>query len=89
MGSEPGAHKHEVVTFVEKIVKQLERVRQADELDRLVIMAAPGVLGLLRKALPPSLHKTVAAEVDKDLVHQSPQVVQSHVPDGAFRSSLP
>ena len=89
MGSEPGAHKHEVMTFVQKIARQLERARQADEFDRLVIMAAPTVLGLLRKALPPSLHKTVAAEVDKDLVHQSPQVMQSHVPDGAFRSILP
>lgn len=89
LGSEPRAHKHEVAAFVHKIAEQLERARQAGEFDRLVIMAPPTVLGLMRKALPSSLHKSVAAEVDKDLVHQSPQVVRSHVPDGAFHVGLP
>ena len=88
MGSEPRAHKHEVAGFVHRIAEQLERARQAGEFDRLVIMAAPTVLGLLRKALPASLHKSVAAEVDKDLVRESAEVVQSHVPEGAFYLGL-
>ena len=47
-------------------------------------MAAPGFLGLLRKALPRSVQEAVVAEVHKDLVHQPDEVVQAHVPREAF-----
>jgi protein required for attachment to host cells len=88
MGSQPRAHRHEVAAFVKTIAEQLERARQAGEFDRLVIMAPPTVLGLLRKALPSLLLKSIAAEVDKDLVREPAQVVQSHVPQDAFHTGL-
>jgi len=54
------------------------------EFDRLVVMAGPGFLGLLREALPDHVRESVAAEVPKDLVHEPLEAVKSHLPPAAF-----
>jgi protein required for attachment to host cells len=84
IGAERRPRKHEAIAFAQQIADQLERARQHDEFDRLVVVAPPAFLGLLRKALPESVRESVAAEVDKNLLHQPPDVMQSHLPDAAF-----
>jgi len=85
IGSDRRPRKHEAVVFAQKIADVLEHARRDEEFDRLVLMAPPVFLGLLRKALPESVRASVAAEVAKDLVRQSPAAVQAHLPDDAFR----
>lgn len=88
-GGERRPRKHEAAVFAQQIAGVLERARRADEFDRLLIMAAPAFLGLLRKALPPSVRATVAAEIRKDLVHESPEALQAHVSADVLRALLP
>jgi protein required for attachment to host cells len=88
VGGERRPRTHEAEVFAQKIAGELERGWRSHEFDRLVIMAPPAFLGLLRKALPQSLRTLVAAEVVKDLVHQPPEVLQAHLPGEAFREAL-
>jgi protein required for attachment to host cells len=46
----------------------LDRRAAAGELERLVVVAAPRTLGVLRDHYSPALKKAVTAEVAKDLV---------------------
>jgi protein required for attachment to host cells len=84
-GGERSPRKHEAVLFAGRIAEQLEQARRGGEFDRLVVMAAPAFLGLLRKALPDSVREQVAAEVHKDLLHEPPASLKAHVPEDAFR----
>ena len=86
-GGERRPRKHEAVLFAQHIGHELGRARQADEFDRLVVMAGPAFLGLLRQALPDSVRARVVGEVTKDLVHQPLSVVQTHLPADAFHES--
>jgi len=87
-GGEESPRRQEAVGFAHRIAAQLERAQRDDEFDRLVVMAPPGFLGVLRKALPQAVRASVVAEVDKDLVHQTAAAVRSHLPDEAFRIPL-
>jgi protein required for attachment to host cells len=78
------ARKHEAASFARQIVAALEVAIRQRHVDRIVLMAAPGFLGLLRAELPHSVQKAVVAEVHKDLVHQPDEVVRGHLPREAF-----
>lgn len=84
-GGESSPRKHEAQRFARQIVQELSQARQADRFDRLVIVAGPPFLGLLRAALPKSMRTSVLAEVTKDLVHQGDGVLREHLPDEIFR----
>ena len=85
VGSDRKPRKHEAVLFARQIVGELISAQRAERFDRLVLIAPPEFLGVLRKALPVALHKMVAAEVAKDLVHESPAAVRSYVPVQSFQ----
>lgn len=78
--------KHRAQLFARRIVEELEQSRRLNHFERMVLMAAPAFLGMLRAALPPSLHSIVVAEIPKDLVHQTDGAVQAHLPREAFDS---
>ncbi len=79
-GGEQTAHRHLAEHFARELADELERERGAGAYDRLVIMAAPAFLGLLRSQLGKAVHACVVAEVHHDLVHQSEAVVREHLP---------
>jgi protein required for attachment to host cells len=54
------------------------------EFERLVIVAGPKMLGLIRESLPPTCRSVVAAEVVKDLVHHESDAIREAVPREAF-----
>ena len=84
-GGERSARRYAAVAFARRIAIQLERAQREGRFDRIVLMANPRFLGMLRRVLPPRLVRCVVAEVPKDLVHQSDQVVSAHVPGAALR----
>jgi protein required for attachment to host cells len=84
-GGERRPRKHEAELFARRVAEQIEQGRDQGEFDRLVLMAAPGFLGLLRKAMPSGVRSQVTAEVGKDLVHEPPRTIRAHVPEEAFR----
>ena len=84
-GGERSARKEEALAFARRIALQLERAQRQGRFDRIVVMSNPRFLGMLRQVLSPRLGRCVVAEVAKDLVHQSDQVVSAHVPSEALR----
>jgi|SRR5688572_20566482 len=86
-GGERRPHKQETQRFAREIVRTLEEARREDEFDRLVLMAGPPFLGMLRAALRKSVRATVVAEVSKDLVHQTEREVRLHLPREIFQTS--
>ncbi len=84
VGGESTPRKHEARIFAKQIVEELERARREEGFERIVLMAGPAFLGLLRQALPSSLHPMVVAEVPKDLVHQDEEAIQAHLPREVF-----
>ncbi len=85
-GGERRPRRHEAELFARTIAEQLQQALARDEFDRLVVMAEPRFLGVLRQALPDSIRPHVAAEVGKDLIRETPSVVRAHIPQEVFLS---
>ena len=86
--AERSPRKHEAEVFARRVAKLLEEAHREGAFDRLVVIAPPAFLGKLREALPEPLRAITAAEVPKNLVHQSPLRVLAHLPREVF-ASLP
>jgi protein required for attachment to host cells len=84
-GGERRPRKHAAQIFAEHAAEELERARRADQFSRLVIMAGPPFLGLLRAALSEPLERLVVAEIPKDLLGQPDSSVRDHLPVEVFR----
>ena len=65
--------------FVKEMVERLQTARVKGDFDQLVLLAAPGVLGVIRKTLNPELEKTVIKEIPKDLIGQDVEKIQSQL----------
>jgi protein required for attachment to host cells len=78
-------HRHVELLFAHRIGEALALARREGRFDRIVLMADPGFLGLIRKELPSGLASSVAAEVPKDLVHQTEEAVRAHLPAQVMR----
>ncbi len=68
--------------FAATLADRLAAAAAAKEFDRLVVVAPPEMLGDLRRLLPASLQKLVAAEFAKDLVKIANADLRSHFGDG-------
>lgn len=69
-------HTYEKYLFAKELVAFLEE--QADSFDRLIIAAAPKVLGDLRHLLPDPVREKVSAELHKDLTNTPEQDLPRH-----------
>ena len=79
--TDPVAHRE--AAFVKSVAATLDRQQQNGAFDRLVIAAAPDALGDLRKAISPSVRKTVVAELSKDLTNLPTGQLDQHL-DGIY-----
>jgi protein required for attachment to host cells len=70
---------HEADLFARHVTRQLERAHRRGSFDKLVLMAPPAFLGMLRAALPKSLRGIVAEEIDKALVHEPVDVLRRYL----------
>lgn len=65
--------------FAKLLMERLEKELHADSFDKLVLMASPAFLGILRKKLSPNLSSRVAEEINKNLVQRPIDEVRSHI----------
>jgi protein required for attachment to host cells len=71
----------EAQVFARELVKYLDSQRNnGHAFKKLVLMAPPKFLGLLRSCMPESLRKLVAAEVNKSMVQKSAEQIQGELP---------
>jgi protein required for attachment to host cells len=71
MEPDTGVKEEERRRFVKEIVDRLEAAHLKGEFSQLVLLVAPGVLGVIRKTLTGDLAKAVIKEIPKDVVAQS------------------
>ena len=76
---ETGVKDEERRKFVKEIVGRLQTAHLRGEFERLVLLAAPAVLGVIRKTLSGDLVKTVIKEIPKDVVRQGPDKVHTQL----------
>jgi protein required for attachment to host cells len=81
---ERSAQRHEMEQFAREVARTLDGARVRNEFDRLVLIAGPRMLGLLREALPDTCRSVIAAEVPKDFVRHDPNTIRDVVPREAF-----
>jgi protein required for attachment to host cells len=79
-GGERRPRKHEALLFARQIATELERAYRQERFGRMILVAGPPFLGVLRAALPSTLHSAVATEIPRNLVHLTPQELQAHLP---------
>jgi protein required for attachment to host cells len=85
-GGERRPHKHEAELFARRIADTLTAA-SAGGFDRLVLIAGPSFLGMLRAALPKAVHDRVVGEVPKDLVHkQDETALRAHLTREMFET---
>lgn len=70
---------HRETEFVKGLADMLDREQQRGAYDRLVIAAAPIALGDIRKAISPTVKKTILAELDKDLTNLPTAQLDKHL----------
>jgi protein required for attachment to host cells len=79
-GGERSPRKHEDELFARRIAAEIERAYAHGQFDRLLIMAEPGFLGVMRAALSRVIDARLVAEVPKDLVRENERDLSSYVP---------
>lgn len=65
--------------FVKDIVERLRARHIKNGSDELVLLAAPAVLGVIRKTLTADLEKTVVKQIPKDVIGQDVDKIQSQL----------
>lgn len=72
--------QQESIEFAKKLAANLESLITHKQVDQLMIVAAPGFLGVLRELLPRSVASVVTFELDKNLTHHKPDEIRTHLP---------
>ncbi|WP_055684882.1 host attachment protein [Loktanella sp. 5RATIMAR09] len=67
--SDPDFKGLAAAAFAADIVSHLAAALDQDEFERLVLVASPAMLGILRKSLTPKVKSALRAELPKDLTH--------------------
>lgn len=68
------------IGFAKRIADRLEQARVEHAFERLVLVAAPAFLGLLRPNFGPTLQSLVSLEVDKDYTALRPEELRARLP---------
>lgn len=72
-------HRHEQREFAKDIADLLAEQQRNNAFDRLIIAAAPQMLGDLRAALTPQLRDMVHEEINKDFTKATPKELEKHL----------
>ena len=71
--------KQEEMKFADRIADFLESARLREDFDRLVLVAAPGFLGMLRKQLSAAARQLVTQEIRKNLVNKKDAEIRHYL----------
>jgi len=89
MESEVGPRAHEAIAFARELAGRMAAARSRGEIERLVLVAAPEFLGLLREALGGGTRRLVEAEFALNLVKMTPAAIRSRLPDKLYSTLAP
>lgn len=80
MGYKTDPKEQVSIRFAKELADYLETNRQKKVYIKLYIIAAPHLLGLLRKELSKGVSELVLLEIDKNLVAQDIKSISEHLP---------
>ena len=69
----------ELAVQLDEVLSELKRSFDSNDFSRLIICAAPHVLGLIRKRLPNALQPHILAEIPKDLTRTPTNELGNHL----------
>jgi protein required for attachment to host cells len=81
---ERSTERHDVELFAKEIAHRIDHARAQNEFDKLMLVAPPKMLGLLRQSLPATAQSFLAGEISKDLVQHGPEAILRLIPPDAF-----
>ncbi len=81
---ERSTERHELTLFAKEVAQRIDNDRIKHEFDRLVIVAGPRMLGLLRQQLPDTCRGVIAGEIPKDLGQHGEDAIRDALPRDAF-----
>ncbi|MGD2073530.1 MAG: host attachment protein [Gammaproteobacteria bacterium] len=79
MDDRTSAREHERIEFARQLAERLEAACGRGAFDRLVLVAPPAFLGLLRDRLSKKVMERVYRQIDKNLVQKPAEVVREQV----------
>jgi protein required for attachment to host cells len=65
--------------FARQIVSHLDQGRLTGDYGKLILVAPPAMLGILRETLPPAVANMVVGELPQDYTRQSPRQIAAHL----------
>jgi protein required for attachment to host cells len=81
---ERSTKQHELTLFAKEVAQRIDSERMKHEFDKLVLVAPPKMLGLLRQSLTHPTQAMLAAEIAKDLLHHGPDAILDALPTETF-----
>lgn len=73
--------KHELTEFAKRVADHLDKVRIANKLSHLLIVAEPTFLGELRAHFSKEIKEKIVFELDKNLTHHGVEDIRKHLPE--------
>ncbi|MGI9302251.1 MAG: host attachment protein [Gammaproteobacteria bacterium] len=67
--------------FAKRIAQRLEQARRSGQFEALVIIAAPDVLGSLRKHLRDTTSRVITLELDKNVTQMHAEEIRQRLPE--------
>jgi protein required for attachment to host cells len=71
--------EHQTELFARSVADELLQMQQQGRFDKLVLIASPEFLGVLRKLLDPKLLAAISLEINKDYTQSRPDMLGQHI----------
>ena len=84
MSREVDAKKQSVLGFARHLATHLDDARKKGELQRMILVAAPEFLGMVRQEMNAETAALMEQSFDLDLGSMRPDQIRSHLPDKLF-----
>jgi len=79
LDDETNARQQEAITFAKDLASHLDEERKKDGFRRLVVIAPPTFLGLLRKNLNSDVMNMVSQQIDKNFINKSAEEIRQYL----------
>lgn len=88
-GKEESPREREAMNFARLLAERVGSARARGELDRLIIVAAPEFLGMLRASMDGETRKRVEKELSLNLVDLKPDEIRKRLPERLYSELAP
>lgn len=89
MEREVDPKKQAVINFARRVAERLERAKSQGDLERVILVAAPEFLGLLREHMSAEIKRIVENEFPLNLAGMAAKEIRTHLPDKLFATIGP